>query len=395
MIIVKFRWYIQQDIKFKLWNAMYGKMVNTVLFSMIIGCSLLSGCSGDKLEDNLPIPETREETKEIKLDNANIHVIGAAYVSRTPEKLFGKRFSDDILRAPSADLRFSTNAASSTTGISIQFKTSSPSIHLTFSKEQGLNEKGTFKILRDGVDFKFFSFDGPVNRPIQIDLNSLSTDKEYIYEVILPSYTNFSLTKLLIGINSDLVAYKPTEKKVYISFGDSITHGRGQDGCSFLTYPFLLAQKLNMNLYNLAINGSMISKPIAEMTRELPSAELITVLIAYNDFSSGNRTVVQIENDYRAYLTEIRRSQPSAAIYCITLLYTKILLNAITGVKSEDVRNIVKNIVTEYQLMDNKLHLIEGDKIIDSSTYLSDQVHLNVAGASKLANGLYDKIMTL
>ena len=162
------------------------------------------------------------------------------FLSRTHViKLFYKRFSEEVLNAPAAIRRFDTNVALSTSGISIQFKTKSSFIHLTFSPETGLNEKGAFKILKDGTDFQTITFDGPVNQPIQIKLSALPTDKEYVYEIILPSYANLSLTKLEIDGDSDLVAYTPKPKRVYIGFGDSITHGRGQDGCTFLTYPYL------------------------------------------------------------------------------------------------------------------------------------------------------------
>lgn len=355
-----------------------------VLFSVLIACK-------DKV-DAAPRPEVPVKDGTVRLDNTNIHVMGAGYVARTPQKLSFKRFSEDALNLPAEIRRFSTTYALSTTGISLQFKTKSSSISLTFSSEDGMKEKGAFKILRDGVELKVVTFEEPVSQPIQIELKSLPTDKEYVYEVILPSYTNFYLTKFdLDGVNG-LASYTPITKKIYMSFGDSITHGYGQNGCSYLTYPYLLAQKLNMKLYNVAVNGAKISIPTAEMAKDLPQADVITTLIAYNDFSSGNRTGAQINSDYRAYLTELRKSQPSAEIYCITMLFTTNATNATTGLTAAEVRTIVKNIVTEYQAKDTKLHLVEGDKIITSTTQLVDRVHLNVAGASKMCDGLYDII---
>lgn len=364
--------------------------VSCMLLSVALAFIFLVSCKNNI--DAAPRPDVVVKDKTVRLDNTNIHVMGAAYVFRTPQKLSFKRFSENTLNLPAEIRRFSTTYALSTSGISLQFKTKSSSINLTFLSEEGMKEKGAFKILKDGTELKIVTFEGPVSQPIQIELKSLPTDKEYIYEIILPSYTNVYLTKFdLDGVNG-LVSYSPPSKKIYMSFGDSITHGYGQDGCSYLTYPFLLAQKLNMNLYNLGINGAKISIPTAEMAKELPQADIITTLIAYNDFSSGNRTAAQIDSDYRAYLTELRKSQPSAEIYCITLLYTTNTLNTTTGLIPSEVRDIVKNIVTEYQAKDSKLHLIEGDKIITSTAQLVDRVHLNISGASKLADGLYEKI---
>jgi len=354
---------------------------------------LISGCKEDSTVAPRPRVEPKEETGKIALNNANIHVMGVQYVYRTPEKLSFKRFSDATLGLPSDTRRFSTTYALATTGISIQFKTRSSSIHMMFTPETGMSDGGSFKILKDGVDFKTVSFAGPVTQPIQVELSSLPTDKEYVYEIILPCYTNVSLTKLELDAESSLATYVPASKGgVYISFGDSITHGARQEGATYLTYPYLLAQKLGMSLYNLAVSGAKISMPMAQTAKDMPKADIITILIGYNDFSSGNRTTLQIENDYRSFLTEVRNNQPAAEIYCITLLYTTNTLNTTTGLVPDDVRNIIKDIVTEYKTTDNKLHLIEGDKIITSSSQLADQVHLNVAGASQLADGLYESI---
>ncbi|WP_461533956.1 SGNH/GDSL hydrolase family protein [Sinomicrobium sp.] len=366
------------------------KMV--LLFLLAMSFSTTSGCTGDDSVTPRPRVEPKEDKGLIALNNDNIHVMGVRYISRTPEKLSFNRFSDEVLNLSNQERRFSTHYAGATTGISLQFKTRSSSIHMTFSREPGMNGGGAFKVLRDGEDLEIISFEGTVNEPIQIDLNSLPTDKEYIYEVILPCYTNVSLTKLELDEESSLVAYEPTSKKVYISFGDSITHGAGQEGATYLTYPYLLAQKLDMHLYNLAVSGAKISMPMAETAKDLPQADIITILIAYNDFSSGNRTAAQIDNDYRRFLAEVRKNQPSAEIYCITLTYTTNTSNATTGLTPGEVREVVKNIVTEYQAADSKLHLIEGDNIITSVADMVDRVHLNVAGAGKLADGLYDII---
>jgi len=354
---------------------------------------LVSGCKEDSTVAPRPRVEPKEETGKIALNNANIHVMGVQYVYRTPEKLSFKRFSDATLDMSNDVRRFSVTNALATTGISIQFKTKSSLINMTFTPESGMTDRGSFKVLKDGVDFKTIPFSGPVSQPIQIELNDLPTDKEHVYEIILPCYTNVSLTKLELDAESSLMAYTPAPKGgVYISFGDSITHGARQEGATYLTYPYLLAQKLDMRLYNLAVAGARISMPMAETAKDLPKADIITVLIGYNDFASANRTASQIERDYRSFLTEIRNNQPSAEIYCITLLYTTNTLNTTTGLVPDDVRNVIKDIVTEYQTTDSKLHLIEGNQIITSSAQLADQVHLNVSGASLLADGLYERI---
>lgn len=360
-----------------------------LLFSIIIVLSLLTSCK-EKV-DASPRPRVPAKDGIVKLDNPNIYINGAAYVSSTSSKLSFKRFSDNALNASTDIRRFDPNVALSTSGISIQFKAKSSLINLIFTPETGLDEKGAFKILRDGIELQTIQFNGPVSQPIDISLKSLPIDKEYVYEIILPSYVNISLTKLELDKGSELISYTPTPKKVYISFGDSITHGRGQDGCTFLTYPYLLSQKLNMTLFNLGIGGARISMPVAETSKDLPKADLITILIGFNDYEGANQTATQFELNYKAYLSEIRKNHPMAEIYCITLLYTTRTSNTTTGLTPDVFRNVVKNIVSEYQANDSKIHLIEGDKIT-SATDLVDRVHLNIDGADRLANQLYLKI---
>lgn len=333
----------------------------------------------------------------IPLDNENIHVNGAAYVFRSPEKLFYKRFSDETLNAADDVRMFSVKTALSTSGVSIQFKTKSSFIYLTFKPEPGLNEKGSFKILKDGAELKTINFKGPVKDEINIRLDTLSSGKESVYEIILPSYSNLALTKLEIDDTSKLVSYQPAGKKIYISFGDSITHGRGQDGASYLTYPFLLAQKLNMSLYNLAVGGAKISIPAADMSKDLPQADVITVLIGYNDLNGASHSAERFERDYREYLSLIRKNQPGAKIFCISLLYTKKKENEKTHLTPDDFRGIIKRVVAEYQSADKNLYLIEGDKITSAANLQpgedTDKVHLTVKGAGLLAESLYKKMI--
>jgi len=333
--------------------------------------------------------------KTVPLDNKNIHVLGAAYVFRTPGKLFYQRFSIEAMSAPDEVRMFKTETASTTSGIMLQFKTNSLFIHLTFKHEPGKNEMGSFRILKDGTELKIVEFAQNTDT-VDIQLDALPSGKEAVYEIILPSFSNFSLTKLEISDNSKLASYQPAKKKVYIGFGDSITHGRGQGGASYLTYPFLLAQKLNMDMYNESIGGAKVSIPVAEMSKDLPQADVITNLIGYNDFNGAAHTLERFEKDYRQFLTILRKNQPKAKIFCITLLYTKKSENPNTHLTPDDFRRVIEKIVTEYQAADKSLYLIKGDEITSAENLhpgaKTDAVHLTIKGASLFANALYNEM---
>lgn len=353
------------------------KALNLLLFTPFLFLSLRGSC------------------KEIPLNNKNIHVVGAAYIFRSPGKLFYKRFSEKTLTAPEEIRMFKTITALTTAGISIQFKTNSSFIHLTFSPQPGRNEGGFFRVLKDGEVFKTIAFKSPGENDINIQLDSLSS-KMAVYEIILPTYTNLALTGLEIADGSKLVAFHSAKRKTYLAFGDSITHGRGQGGASFLTYPFLLSQKLNMNFYNLAIGGSKVSIPIAEMSEDLPKADVITLLIGYNDMNGGGHNLERFENDYRSFLSILRKNQPKAKIFCITLTYTKRKENPKTHLTPDDFRRVIEKVVTEYQASDKKLYLIKGDEITSAENLQpgsnTDAVHLTVKGARLFADALYKEM---
>ena len=56
-----------------------------------------------------------------------------------------------------------------------------------------------------------------------------------------------TLVKLEINDNSTLEKYSTKQRKLMFNFGDSITHGTGQNSSSYLTYPYILADKLGVN----------------------------------------------------------------------------------------------------------------------------------------------------
>jgi len=329
--------------------------------------------------------------KDVPLDNKNIYVGGAPYVIRTPGKLFFKRFSDNMINLPDSIRQFSAKTGSSTSGIVIGLHVKTSKMVLAFSHEPGISEAGSFMVMRNGKVFKTINYTtAQGNDGFVMTLDSLP--KEGQYEIVMPSYSNFSLTKLTIDDNGEVLPYK-NNKKVYIAFGDSITHGRGQDGASYFTYPFIVSQFLGMELFNQATGGARISVPLAKEADKLPKADVITILIGYNDLNAASHSKQRFESDYREYLSAIRRNQPQAKIYCINLLYTKRKENVKTHLTPDDFRNIINKVVTEYQKNDKRLYLIQGDQITSLENLQpgdkTDPVHLTVKGAGMFAKALY------
>lgn len=331
----------------------------------------------------------------IDLDSPHIKVSGANYVTATKSKLHYNRFSKETLSIPKKELKFSAVKAKTNSGIIIRFKTSSNHIKLVFSPQEGINRGSDFAVLQNGKIEDTFTFKGAKAKELMhLEIKNKYSGKETLYEVVLPSWADVALTQFVLNENSELVSFELPKKQVYMAIGNSITHGVGQGSASHLTYPYLLAQKLNANYYNLAVGGAKVSPAIAKMTAEMPKADIITILIGYNDMVGSSKTVDKYIADYKAYLTEIRKNQPEAKIYCISVTYTKTLKNEKTGHTPDEFRTALQELINEFITEGNKkMIFVAGDKITSKENLRAEQpkdkVHFGVKGSELFANELY------
>lgn len=334
------------------------------------------------------------EAKSIQLNNPNIHVKGANYVIPSIEMLHYCRFSQVTLDAPLKEKLFMPDKARTNSGIKIQFKTASPVVKLTFSPQAGDNRGSEFAVLQNGELTGTYHFKGDASKSdMLLEITNAHVGQTTLFEVVLPSWANVALTQMEIDDHSDLVAFTPQSKPIYLAIGNSITHGVGQGSASYLTYPYLLAEKLGVDYYNLAVGGAKISPAIAAQTAEMPQADIITILIGYNDLFFNDKTVAQYTASYRAYLTDIRTNQPKATIFCISLTHTRSTDNPDTGVVPDDYRLALKTLVEEFQSNgDNNLVFVAGDAITSEANLrpdkLEDKVHMGIEGAALFADEL-------
>jgi lysophospholipase L1-like esterase len=340
------------------------------------------------------------QTKEIAVNNDNIKVFGANYIYRSIDKLSFSRFSEHTYQTPQNERMFNVDKAQTNSGIRIQFATTSPSISLTFSPQAGNNRGAEFAVLQNNKLTKTKAFKGKEHlNDMGLIIENITPGKETLFEVVMPSFCNVALTKMTIDEKHNLLPFSSDKKPIYIALGNSITHGVGQGSATYLTYPYLLARKLNMNYYNLAVGGSKISQAIARQTSEMPQANLITILIGYNDLMFNNKSIEEYKKAYTNYFLEIRKNQPGAFIYCISLTHTRAIRNEKTGITPNDFRKALQEVVES--LIDNgdtKVEFIAGDSITSEANLrqeiLSDKTHFGIPGAALFAEELYQIIST-
>ena len=212
-------------------------------------------------------------------------------------------------------------------------------------------------------------------------------------EVALPSWSKAALVSIEIDDSSRLL--KSEEKKrVYVAFGDSISHGTGQGSASYKTWPFLLSRKLDATLYNLAVGGGKVSIPSADLLKRLDRVDVITLLIGYNDLNTGI-SAEDFAARYRSFLMRARAAQPKARIYCISPLYTRTVKSRKSDYTMEAFREAVYKTVGDFRAKDEGIILVVGDRISSEANLREnsqDPVHLGIEGARLFANEMHEII---
>lgn len=331
------------------------------------------------------------ESANIGASDQSIHLSGIKYASYTDGNLNPQRFRKDILEIPTPQLGLNPDKAGNPSGGIITFSTESPNWTARFKLTNG-NYMGTgFGIFENDELVDEFKFTRNVT---EIEFSYASRKARLSkFEIALPSYAGVEFIGLELDNGHELEKFRPIKKPVYVALGDSISHGSGQDGFGHKTWPFLLARKLDMELFNLAVGGAKISIPVAGMLEDWQQIDLITILVGYNGLHFNAKSPEQYINDYTALLDTIRRNHPSTKIACISLLYTKKPVSEKTGHSVEGFRKALKKLIAERQTTDSNLIFIPGETISSKKNLRTDNpkdpVHLGIEGAALLAEELY------
>ncbi len=371
-------------------------MINRILNSLIVIFILLS---------------TSCVAQVVKPNDENIHIHGAKYVKMVNGELVMHRHSDKLYKGSTKDLRFNPEKALSSTGISIKFKTSSPSVkvnmkisNVKFKKDPSGGFIGVFQHI-NSIPKPIHS--SPVvsitpnqkqdisytrGAPVVVNINSNNVGNIVEYKITLPIWIDLNLVNLELENGFGLVSYNKEVKPIYIAYGNSITHGRGQRGTNE-TYAFLLSEWNNWELYNLAVGGGKTSPKMAKMiSDEFKHIDYMTILIGFNDYAGGGESPETYTKNYNEFLNIIRDKHPETKIYCITLTATTMSKSKKSIHVPEEFREVVRNIVKERKARgDKNIYLIEGEDISEIE-WLKDKVHFTVPGILNVADKLYYEI---
>jgi arylsulfatase A-like enzyme/lysophospholipase L1-like esterase len=322
-------------------------------------------------------------------NDTNIIFQGSRYIIGDANGVYFQRHSDAVLALPASQSGFNAKKARTTTGISMLFKTASPSVEVNFTHDLGgdvENRNSRFAVYEEGRFIGTHHF-AKTESNLTFTVHSASPGTASVFRVAFPNWSKPDFRGLQLNSGTVLEPYTPSARKKYVVLGDSISHGTGQ-ASTYLTYPWILSELLDLDLYNLAVGGAKVSVPAAEMLAEFPSVDVITILIGYNDLHSAGKTVAQYAADLNAQIDAVRTNQPDAELFCISPTFTTNMTNAATGETIMDFRQTVYNAVATRQASgDSRIHLVRGEDIT-SATNLNDAVHFSEPGAEMFAREL-------
>ncbi len=332
---------------------------------------------------------TNEPAQYVSPNSTNILISGTQYINRETDSVWFQRHSDAVLAMTYPQNGFNDVKARADTGIMLTFKTDSDKIKMSFRMLDFNNRGAGYGIFENGTMIAEYDFVKDTNTPETVfTIESTTPGTASVFQITLPSWANVEFFDMRIDEGASMLPCELPVRKRYVALGDSITHGTGQQSYTHRTYPFKLAQALDVDLFNLAVGGSRVSVPTGEMLSEFPPIDVITILIGYND-CFGAVPLSTYQSNLTALVTACRTNQPNADIFCITPTYTS-TPDLPDSATIADFRQAVADIVATGQTAgDTKLHLIRGETIITNSSQLLDGVHLLPDGAIDMANGLF------
>lgn len=329
--------------------------------------------------------------KTIQADHPEILVQGSKYLQRSAEKIKMQRHDEAVLQIKRKELGLNPSKARNTSGIVLAFSTDSQTIKANFHISYCNYLGSGFGVFENGKLIDEFHFSPKIKEAsLEITSKSVGTSR---FEISLPSFATTELLNLEIEEAAVFGPTPPNPRKVYVALGDSISHGVGQLGTTHKTWPFLLSQTLNHELFNLAVGGAKISIPVGKMLKDWEKIDLITLLVGYNDLHFDGKTPEEYVAKYGELLDAVRENHAQTPIFCITPLYTRKTVSAKTGATIQQYRDLLTTFIQNRQKTDKNLHLIAGDTI-SSEKHLrpespKDPVHLGVEGARMLAESLH------
>ncbi len=256
-------------------------------------------------------------------------------------------------------------------------------------------EAGSFRIEVDGVlrEASVGEYTGLGPRWFTLDRRLPPATTPRSYSVIFPyaSWVAFAGLELTGGQPFLLDPPPPRPSFRYVAYGDSITHGFRASSTSH-GYPTRVADLRGWSVVNMGFFGRKVASADGNAVGAL-NGDLVTVAIGVNDFlgaGSGPTSHHAFVGRYNNFLDQLRALQPSVPVVVITptLLNIEEVPNSL-GLKLEDYRHFIRDVVAQRTPSDPALHLVEGPLLVPAGlAFFEDGIHPTDAGFALYASSL-------
>ncbi|MCX7011718.1 MAG: GDSL-type esterase/lipase family protein [Candidatus Sumerlaeota bacterium] len=189
---------------------------------------------------------------------------------------------------------------------------------------------------------------------------------------------------LAFGVDEDahLAAPKPFAlERPLVCYGSSVLQGTGANHPS-MTYPAILARRLNLDLVNLGFGGSGKAEPeVVALVNQLDACCYL--------FDLGKSYGAQSIEVYGRMLDTIRAGHPDVPIIVITPIYsTKEVTEAGYEEKSENLRTLMRQAAADRaKAGDTHMFVVEGLELFGAGDVdaFHDSLHPNDQGDDRMA----------
>jgi lysophospholipase L1-like esterase len=282
--------------------------------------------------------------------------------------------------------------AYSTTGVRIRFRSNTRVLRLSARYGDAISwtRKFAFDLEVDGeLKSTFGSATGEKESIWQGEIFQADESKERELVLWLPHLCEVQIERLEIEKGATLRPVASTMK--WVALGDSITQGFVTSRPAE-TYPARVARALNLDLYNMAVGGSVTDANLAAAAKTV-DADLITIAHGINDYIS-NKDAATEATRVAKLLLRLRHLRPHAAIVWITPIPYHTMMDEPNkaGLKMADYTRIIR----EQAQKVGGVSLIDGSTLVpDEAQWFVDNAHPNERGHELYARNLVVQLKRL
>ena len=213
----------------------------------------------------------------------------------------------------------------------------------------------------------------------------LPHSKHQVIELWFPPNAGIELYSLELADGAIVAAVEDSRPK-WLIYGSSITHCYMADSPA-LTWPAVVARKMNFNLTNLGYAGQCKIDPmLARLVRDTP-ADIITLKLGINTHDGDF-----IERTFSAAvvgtIATVREKHPNIPLVVCSPIWSPPRETVGAGVTLVRMRELIAGAVELFKKHDDQcIYYVDGLKLFgsESHTMLPDDLHPNTAGMGVLA----------